>query len=59
MKLEAVLNGVRVMQYDGTGVLDDEVHKNRNVGIKGVIALQIHRNDQLKMRFKDVRIKEL
>lgn len=59
MKLEAVLNGVRVMQYDGTGVLDDEVHKNRNVGIKGVIALQIHRNDQLKMRFKDLRIKEL
>ncbi len=59
MKLEAVLNGVTVMQYDGTGVLDDEAHKKHNVGLKGVIALQIHRGDQLKIRFKDVRIKEL
>lgn len=59
MKLRAVLNGVTVMQYDGTGVLDNEAHKKRKTGLKGIIALQIHRGDQLKIRFKDVRIKKL
>ena len=59
MKLRAVLNGVTVMQYDGTGVLDNEVHKKRKTGLGGIIALQIHRGDQLKIRFKDVRIKKL
>ena len=47
------------MEYDGTGVLDDDIHKERNVGAKGVIALQIHRGHQFKVRFKDIRIKEL
>ncbi len=59
MKLRAVLNGVRVMEYDGGGTLDDETHKKRTVGEKGHIALQIHRGDQLRIRFKDVLIREL
>jgi len=59
MKLKAVLNGVTVMQCDAAGILDDAAHRKHNVGIKGVIALQIHRGDQLKMRFKDIRIKQL
>ena len=58
-RLKAVLNGVTVMEWDGKGVLDDAVHRRRNVGMKGIIALQIHRGDQLKIRFKDVRIREL
>jgi hypothetical protein len=58
-KLKAVLNGVTVMEWDGAGVLDDEVHKKHNVGMKGHIALQIHTGDQLKIRFKDIRIKDL
>lgn len=59
MKFGAVLNGVTVLQYDGTGVLDNEAHQKRGTGIKGIVALQIHRGDQLKIRFKDVRIKPL
>ena len=59
MKLKAVLNGVTVMEYDGTGVLDNEAHKTRNVGIKGIIALQMHRGDELKIHFRDIRVKEL
>ena len=59
MKLGAVLNGVTVLKYDGTGVLDNEAHKKRKTGIKGIIALQIHRGDQLKIRFKDILIKGL
>ena len=59
MQFRSVLNGLAVMQYDATGVLDDELHKKHNVGTKGVIGLQIHSNDELKIRFKDLRIKEL
>ena len=59
MKIKSVLNGVTVVDYDGSGVLDDEVHKKHSVGTKGVIGLQIHSNDELKLRFKDIRIKEL
>ena len=41
------------------GVLDDELHKQDHVGAKSVIGLQIHSNDQIKLRFKDIWIKEL
>jgi hypothetical protein len=59
MKIRSALNGVTVVDYDGSGVLDDELHKKGNVGIRGMIGLQIHSNDELKLRFKDLRIKEL
>ena len=55
-KLRAVLNGVELMKWDGQGTLDDETHRKRNVGLKGHIALQIHRGDRLRIRFKDIRI---
>ena len=58
-RLTAHLNGIKVMDYDGDGVLNDKVHKTRNVGMDGHIALQIHRNDELKIRFKDIHIKDL
>jgi len=57
-KLRAVLNGVVVMDWDDKAVLDD-VHRKHNVGLKGHIALQIHTGDQLKIRFKDIQIKDL
>jgi len=59
MKIKSVLNGLTVVDYDGSGVLDDELHKKHNVGTKGVIGLQLHSFHQLKLRFKDVRIKPL
>jgi len=58
-RLSASLNGVKVMEYDGEGVLNDDIHKGRNVGLIGHIALQIHTKDELKIRFKDIYIKEL
>ena len=58
-KLSASLNGVKVMEYDGEGVLNDDIHKGRNVGLIGHIALQIHTKDELKIRFKDIYLKEL
>jgi hypothetical protein len=59
MRIRSVLNGTTVVDYDGSGVLDDEVHRQHRVGTKGVIGLQIHSNDEIKLRFKDIRIKEL
>ena len=58
-RLNASLNGVKIMEYDGEGVLNDDIHKGRNVGLNGHIALQIHTNDELKIRFKDIYINEL
>lgn len=57
-RLLAYLNGVKIMDYDSDGVLNDKVHKTRNVGMVGHIALQIHRNDELRIRFKNIQIKE-
>lgn len=59
MRIRSVVNGVTVVDYDGNGVLDDELHRRHAVGAKGVIGLQIHSSDELKLRFKDLRIKEL
>jgi hypothetical protein len=58
-KLTAHLNGFKVMDYNGDTVLVDEIHMARKVGMIGHIALQIHRNDELRIRFKDIHIKDL
>ncbi len=59
MRIKSVLNGVTVVDYDGTGVLDDDLHRQENVGTRGFIGLQLHSYDQLRVRFKDIRIKRL
>ncbi len=59
MQLRAVLNGVQVMHFNGDGVLNDTAHKRRNVGEVGRIALQIHKGDQLRIRFRDIFIRDL
>ncbi len=58
-RMIAHLNGVLVTDYDGAGVLDDSAHEVRNVGLKGHIALQIHKGDKLRIRYKDISIREL
>jgi len=58
-RIEAWLNGVKITDFQGKGILDDELHQQKNVGTKGHIALQIHTGDQLEMRYKDIEIKVL
>jgi len=58
-RIHAVLNGVVVTDFDGTGILDDEIHQKRRVGNCGHIALQIHTGDRLKIHFKDIWLREL
>jgi hypothetical protein len=59
LRISTFLNGIKVSDFDGTGILDDETHKSRNVGENGQIAIQIHRNHELMLRFKDIEIREL
>ena len=58
-KIKTIVNGITISDYDGSGVLDNEAHKKHNVGLTGRIALQLHVNDELKIRFKDIVIREL
>lgn len=59
MKIQARLNGVVVTDYDGGGVLDDAIHQQRRVGRLGGIALQLHAREELRLGFKDLRIKKV
>ena len=53
------INELTISDYDGSGVLDDQLHKKHNVGMKGFIALQLHKRDRLHIAFKDIQIRAL
>jgi hypothetical protein len=57
--IQTFLNNIPVADFDGEGILKSAIHAERNVGRKGYIALQLHIYCQLKMRFKDIYIREL
>lgn len=58
-KVLVVLNGVIVNGGDLMGILDDEAHQSHNVGMSGYVALQIHRKNEVLVRFKDVFVKKI
>ena len=58
-RIEAWLNDVKITDYDGKGVLDDALHRGINVGETGHIAFQIHTGDELKIRFRNILLREL
>jgi type 1 glutamine amidotransferase len=54
------LNDVVVSDFhDTTGILTDAAHQKYQVGVKGHIALQLHADFPLDMRFKDIEIRDL
>jgi hypothetical protein len=55
--IRAALNGVTITDFDGKGILDDALHQSHRVGLSGIIALQIHSGDQLRVRFRNIRIR--
>ncbi|MCK4746151.1 MAG: DUF1080 domain-containing protein [Bacteroidales bacterium] len=59
MQVKTFVNGLRIVDFNAEGILNDKLHQLRNVGISGVIALQLHQNDETLIRFKDLIIKEL
>jgi hypothetical protein len=57
--LTTVLNGVTIANFDGAGILDNDAHRRLNVGLRGHIALQLHVRDELKVRYRALRIRAL
>ncbi|RQW08670.1 DUF1080 domain-containing protein [candidate division KSB1 bacterium] len=57
--IKTIVNNVVVSDYDGAGILDDKAHKKHNVGMYGYIALQLHKNSENIIWFKDIEIREL
>jgi hypothetical protein len=57
--IRTVVNGVPITDFNGAGILDDEKHAARNVGLRGHIALQLHTGDDLYIQYKDIVIKPL
>jgi hypothetical protein len=56
-RIKTSVNGVQTADYDGAGVLDDDFHKRRNVGMRGYLALQLHNGDDLYIQFKEISVK--
>ncbi len=59
MHVKTIVNGVVRTDWDGAGVLDNAAHLKHRVGRVGHFALQLHVGDELRIRFKDLRAKEL
>jgi hypothetical protein len=53
------LNGVTIANYDGSGTLDNEAHRRLNAGLRGHFALQLHVRDELKVRYRALRVRAL
>ena len=58
-QVKTYVNGWLVSDFDGAGVLDDEAHRRHDVGMRGHLALQLHRNDKLRIRFRDLWVRQL
>jgi len=58
MKIITFLNGLRITDFDASGILDDHLHQLYQVGTIGKIGFQLHKNDELLIRFKDIEIKK-
>lgn len=59
MKVRTIVNGVVRTDWNGAGVLDNAAHRAHNVGRQGHLALQLHSGDELRIRFKDITVREL
>lgn len=58
-RIRTFFNGLPVSDFDGSTTLDSPAHRIRRVGRSGHIALQLHSNDELRLRFRDLRLRRL
>lgn len=59
LKVKSEVNGVAIADYDGAGILDDAAHQRHQVGRKGHLALQLHSRDELRIAYRNLRIRPL
>jgi len=59
MHVETSVNGDPVADFDADGILNDELHRTKHTGITGSVALQLHMNDELQIRFRNIKIRTL
>ena len=59
MHIKVIVNGIVRADWDATGFLDTDLHNKYNVGRTGHLAFQLHSEDELRIRFKDIKIREL
>jgi 3-keto-disaccharide hydrolase len=58
-RIKTMLNGDVITDKDFAGILDDAAHTAHRVGLKGHIALQLHRGAELNLQYKDIYVKAL
>lgn len=59
MQVTTFVNGIRITSFNAEGILNDMAHQEAAVGSAGHFALQLHSSDELKIRFKDIKLKKL
>lgn len=58
-RITTFINETMITNFEGEGILNNELHTKTEVGMKGHIAFQIHKGNKLKLRIKDIEIREL
>ena len=58
-QITSTLNGTVMRDYDGSGLLDNADHKRHDVGMKGHIALQLHVGDEVHIRYRNIRVRQI
>lgn len=58
-RIQSIVNGVPIADYEGAGLLDDAAHRRHNVGLRGHLALQLHDKDELRIQYRNLRIRSL
>jgi hypothetical protein len=59
MNVKTLVNGIPFANFNGEGLLNDALHKAKNVGSTGYIALQAHAEEKVVIYFKDIKIADL
>jgi len=59
IRIITIVNNVVVSDYEGASVLDNKAHEKHDVGMSGHVALQLHKNSENKIWFKDIEIRKI
>jgi hypothetical protein len=59
MNVKTIVNGIAFANFNGEGILNDALHKSKNVGSTGYLALQAHAEEKVVINFKDIKIADL